>query len=266
MNTGVVWKHIGETPLQAIRRFRVRHTIPDEVPLTYSGRLDPMAEGKILVLVGDECKEEDTYRSLDKKYIVDILFGISTDTGDVLGISRKGEVRSVAATAVEIQKICQHLIGKHEWHYPAYSSKPVHGKPLHQWAKEGKLHEITIPKTHTQIHSIKVISTKTISSSDLLIYTRNKIQQLSTFNKGRLCPEFRQSEIITQWENLLAGSSEYYTVVSVSCIAGSGTYMRTLAEKIGQLFEVEACALAIKRTKIGKRRSFWFINFWWPYW
>ena len=54
-NTGegviLVYKNIGETPLEAIERAREEENISTDVPITYAGRLDPMAEGLLLVLV-----------------------------------------------------------------------------------------------------------------------------------------------------------------------------------------------------------------------
>ena len=87
-------KQPGETPLEALARYRA--TRPDLVattPMTYAGRLDPMASGTLLVLVGDECKNKDAYLGLDKEYEIEVLFGISTDTQDALGIATLGSTR-----------------------------------------------------------------------------------------------------------------------------------------------------------------------------
>jgi len=53
--------------------------------MTYAGRLDPLAEGLLLVLTGEECKNKEKYLGLDKEYEVDVLFGFATDTYDILG-------------------------------------------------------------------------------------------------------------------------------------------------------------------------------------
>ena len=39
----------------------------------YCGRLDPMARGLVLLLVGDECKKMDDYLSTIKEYEFEIL-------------------------------------------------------------------------------------------------------------------------------------------------------------------------------------------------
>jgi tRNA U55 pseudouridine synthase TruB len=45
-----------------------------------------MAEGKMLILAGEACKEREKYLGLDKEYIFEILLGFKSDTKDILGI------------------------------------------------------------------------------------------------------------------------------------------------------------------------------------
>jgi tRNA U55 pseudouridine synthase TruB len=40
----------------------------------------PMASGKLLVLLGEECKHQENYHSLDKEYEFSVLLGIGSDT------------------------------------------------------------------------------------------------------------------------------------------------------------------------------------------
>jgi len=82
----VIEKKRGETPLAALARAKENLDIPDSVPVSYAGRLDPMASGKLLVLLGEECKKQKSYTKLDKRYVVEVLLGFTSDTGDVLGM------------------------------------------------------------------------------------------------------------------------------------------------------------------------------------
>lgn len=267
METGVIWKKIGETPLEALRRFRARHVIPEEIPLSYSGRLDPMAEGKILILVGDECKQAQRYRVLDKEYEVEILFGFSTDSGDVLGaISQQMPTQKIDRERVVAA--CMSLIGSHSWLYPHYSSRTVHGKPLFKWAQEKLIHTIEIPKTNTRIVSISVSSVRTIHGKDLLAKIQKKLEHIqhSDVRLTEVGGGFRVRDIAQGWERALIHSDHTYVIATIRCVAGSGTYMRTLAEKAGETIGVPALALSIVRTKIGKVQSFLGFTFWWPWW
>ena len=74
-----LYKEKGETPLECIERHQLHR------PYTYAGRLDPMAEGVLLVLEGEECKDRERYLSKDKTYEYECIVGIKTDTSDALG-------------------------------------------------------------------------------------------------------------------------------------------------------------------------------------
>ena len=82
-------KKKGETPLACMERFRAENPEYFDIPMTYAGRLDPIATGDLLVLTGEECKKKDEYLGLDKEYEATVLLGFQTDSYDVLGIPSK---------------------------------------------------------------------------------------------------------------------------------------------------------------------------------
>ena len=100
----IVEKSVGETPLQALEAFRERERLGG-IPLTYAGRLDPMASGKLLILIGDECKKRDTYTGLDKRYRFEVLFGARTDTGDILGITERTVTAHIASACQKLDAV-----------------------------------------------------------------------------------------------------------------------------------------------------------------
>src|SRR5260221_10407124 len=79
-------KKIGETPSEAILRFKIENPDYDTVAMTYAGRLDPMAEGLLLVLCGEEIDKKEKYLNLSKTYEFEVLWGFSSDTLDILGL------------------------------------------------------------------------------------------------------------------------------------------------------------------------------------
>ena len=52
-----VFKPQGLTPLEALERLREKLKLPKELKITYAGRLDPMAEGVLILLAGSKVKE-----------------------------------------------------------------------------------------------------------------------------------------------------------------------------------------------------------------
>jgi len=239
-----VHKNIGETPLEALERVRVVHNILNSVPMTYAGRLDPMAEGLLLVLVGEECKNKEEYLGMDKEYEVEVLFGFSTDTGDLLGKvkSQKLKVKSESQKS-KIEEILQSLVGKFEQEYPKFSSKTVEGKPLFAYAKSGELPD-ELPSKQVEIYDIKFLEERKISNDELLNYIEENI--------GKVKGDFRQEEILSGWREVLNNKNEQNEIIKIKVNCSSGTYMRLLAEKIGEKLGSSALAFSIRRTRVGE--------------
>ena len=243
-NVHVLYKNLGETPNECILRFKKDNQEYAESPMTYAGRLDPMAEGLLLVLSGEELKNKDEYLGLQKTYEFEILWGFQTDTLDVLGLveSKKSKVESVEEK--EIQQYLKNSIRKFEQNYPAYSSKPVSGKSLFEWAREGKLGEIEIPLHVVEIFESEHLSRKTISGKELL---QNICQKVSVVHG-----DFRQEEILENWMKLLAEKEEdTFTVDRISATVSSGFYIRQFVFDLAKSLDNFATTFHINRTKIG---------------
>lgn len=245
-------KNVGETPLVALERARHIHALSPEVPLAYAGRLDPMASGTLLILVGEECKKQSTYHTLDKEYSVELLLGVSSDTGDVLGrLTFENDVPHV--TEKECKEALKKFRGTIALPYPHFSSKTVRGKPLHMWTLEGRLNEIEVPIKHSRIHTL-VMRKLTALSRDVLVATaRTKIESIPKVTDPRkaLGEDFRRDAVRADWRMFSEDASLTYQVLTFTCIASSGTYMRTLCEHIAQALGTRGLALSIHRTNIG---------------
>ncbi len=231
-----LYKNQGETPLECIFRFKEANAMYKDRKMTYAGRLDPMAEGLLLVLVGEECKKKEEYLALNKEYFVDVLFGVSTDTGDCLGL-----IKEVSDKEVFFDKdTLKYFVGKRSQTYPAYSSRTVEGIPLFVWARKG-IEKIF--KKEVEIFDITYVKEEEISATKLLEKTKARVQKVQG--------DFRQDEIVKSFEVALGARESDFLLVTLRVSCGSGTYMRVLAEEIGQKLGVPALALEIKRTKVG---------------
>jgi tRNA pseudouridine(55) synthase len=269
--TASVWKPLGKTPLEIANAFRAhgifvrgrRVPVPDSVPIGYAGRLDPMAEGVLLLLLGDTCKEIARYRDHDKTYIVEVLLGVKTDTGDLLGIAKKvAPLQDTSQTFSQnnLAEFLQEFIGAHEWEYPVFSSKTVQGKPLFRWFYEGRIGDIVIPKRTMVIHTVRFVGVREISVSELREQVHARIAQVTQVEEvdKEWGKDFRRTEVLAVWGSHLGEhttatteTSHGFTVLTFECQCGSGTYMRTLAEKIGEKIGVPACAFSIMRIQVG---------------
>ncbi|MFH1186669.1 MAG: hypothetical protein V1697_00685 [Candidatus Levyibacteriota bacterium] len=235
-------KKIGETPLETVQKFKENNPEYQDQKLGYAGRLDPMAEGLLLVLVGKECKKRKEYESLLKTYEFEILFGISTDTFDVMGkiVKLNPEIK---ITEKQLEKVSIGFVGKHFQKYPPYSSPRVKGKPLFWWARKNRLNEIDIPKKRIQIYSLQFISLRNISSEKLL----KKVHKRIKIVKG----DFRQREILEIWDKNIKNKDLEFQIAKLKIECSSGTYVRSIADEIGKKLKIPSLALSINRRKIG---------------
>ncbi len=248
-------KESGETPLQALSRVRDRYHIPTTIPLAYAGRLDPMASGKLLVLVGDECKKQEQYHALDKRYEFEILFGVRSDSGDILGIPTLAKAKQY--TDSKLNALAHGTQKTLTLPYPTFSSKTVHGKPLFLWTLENRLGEIEIPKATTRIYALDYANSKSIARETLLRTIHERIALLPTVTEEskKLGADFRRKEILSAWDILLSSQKELlphtFQIAQFSCICSSGTYIRSLVPYLAQKLGTSGLAYSINRTQIG---------------
>lgn len=249
----VLNKKVGETPLSCMEAWREHSGLSKNIPLTYAGRLDPMASGKLLVLIGNECKKKEYYLHLDKEYEFEILFGVSSDTGDMLG--RLSASDPLLFNTRVISQTLQTLVGDIALPYPHFSAKTVKGKPLHTWAIEDRLDEIEIPTSTSHIYSIQLLSTETKERHEIYTYATNKIETVPPVTDLRkaLGNDFRRQHVRDDWKQYLAegNNTDLFYIAKIKCVASSGTYMRSLAEVIAKNLDTTGLAYSIYRTKIG---------------
>ena len=122
-----LYKRMGETPRERLERLRTEKPRYAMEVLSYAGRLDPLAEGVLLALVGGENLRREAYLSLDKEYTLDILFGFSTDSYDVLGrVTDSADMSSLEALKRKnITEGLREFQGKISQEYPPFSSKTI---------------------------------------------------------------------------------------------------------------------------------------------
>ena len=225
---------------------------------THTGTLDPMADGGLVVLTGEDRFKKAEYSNWEKTYQFQILVGIKTDSGDLLGLIEKNSTSSnpkekqnlIKNLEEKIKTTLLELIGKQTQIAPAFSAQRVAGKAGFDLAKQGKKFELQ--KNEIEIFSLKIIPSentkkkiKNISSKELLEY----IQQTISLVKG----DFRQKKIITQWENLLKNDKQQnnFLIITLEAVTTKRTYIRSLIQEISQKLNLPMTAFSITRTKNG---------------
>jgi len=263
----VLEKEVGQTPLQCSDLYKESHSELVGVPMSYAGRLDPMASGKLLILLGAECKNQVAYRTLDKEYEFEVLFGLQSDTADVLGRLSASSRRNLELTRDTLQKVTDKLTGEINLPYPHFSSKTVQGKPLHTWKLEGRIAEIKIPTKKSIIHSLKCTSVYTQTRAEVYACASAKIETIPPVTELRkaIGNDFRRVDVRKDWHQFIetALPEDIFYIAKFSCIASSGTYMRTLSEVIAKELGTIGLTYSIHRTKIGTYKKIPLLGGFW---
>ncbi len=240
-----IYKAPGETLASLVTRFRSEQSLSAETPITYAGRLDPMASGLVLLLVGETCKQKDAFLGLDKTYAFEVLFGVSTDSFDMLGLIT-GE-STTAPNEEQIRSVLPSIQQMAVFLYPPFSSKPVDGVPLFTHAKEGTLPE-TMPTMVGEIKELTLKNVRTESFSGVIDRAIKTIEKV----KG----DFRQKEVMEGWQKFLIEKKERQCVIAtLEATVTTGVYIRTLATLIGEALSTPALAYSIERIRVGEYKN-----------
>lgn len=204
-----IYKQKGYTSFDVVALVRKKLGIKK---VGHAGTLDPMAEGVLIVLVGDACKKQSEFTKLEKEYKAEVAFGFETDTYDAEGeITKKSEGEGVL-TEEKVREALQSFVGTISQTVPAYSAVKIKGRKLYELARKGKTENIELPSREVTIYKIEV----------------------EKFEK-------KYVEKISAEVNVL-------TCV-ISC--GSGTYIRSLAHDLGEKLGTYATLIKLVRTKVG---------------
>jgi tRNA pseudouridine55 synthase len=266
-----LYKKRGETPLQAIERLKSTYlesggTADGELkidelgdlsnaPVTYLGRLDPMADGVLLVGVDNDAQQEarQKYMSLDKEYSFEVLFGFATDTYDCLGVveAEDKEIPQIASDEnlkeeyeMRVRKVSQIYIGERMQKYPKFSSKVLANFDIES-VRGGKVSEEDIPESRIIIYDIKFSGLETVSAKEIFGRLLSDI--------GKVKGDFRQIKILGEWKERLVtrDPQQTYLLGKFHAHVSSGTYIRSLVNDIASTLGTKALALSITRTKQG---------------
>lgn len=107
------------------------------VKMGHGGTLDPLATGVLILGVGKGTKSLQSFLDCTKTYETVVIFGASTDTYDRVGkILKKTSYEHITRPMVE--EALNSFRGKFQQMPPLYSALKMEGKPLYEYAREGK--------------------------------------------------------------------------------------------------------------------------------
>ena len=127
-----------------------------QVKIGHGGTLDPLATGVLILGVGSATKALPQFLECTKTYETTILFGASTDTYDRVGrVLTKRPYEHITREKVEAE--VNKFKGKQIQIPPLYSALKMNGKPLYEYAREGKPIPREIEGREVEVKDIELI-------------------------------------------------------------------------------------------------------------
>ena len=125
----------------------------------HTGTLDPIATGVLVLTIGKATKLNEIIMATEKKYQVEAILGLKTDTLDITGNVLKKEVTNFSKE--EIVNTLNSFLGSYNQEVPIYSAVKINGKKLYEYARNNE--SVILPK---RLVTIKEISLDDINYSD----------------------------------------------------------------------------------------------------
>ena len=204
---------------------RVRRKLRDEfghkVKVGHTGTLDPFATGLLILLSGKFTKKSGEFLKLDKVYEATIKLGFISSTGDIEG------------------EISRYLV-----------SEPRR-KPL---SPQGfsRLRSRCRAAQSPQLNTVKSLLQNFIGEIEQTPpkFSAIKINGQRAYKLARKGEDFEMpTRKVTIYNIEILEYS--YPLLKIRCHVSSGTYIRTLAEDIGEKLGTGAYCLELRRLKIG---------------
>jgi len=191
----IIDKPSGITSAECVSRIK---KILNEKKVGHCGTLDPLATGMLPICVGEATKFSSYVSNQSKGYLVKVLFGVETDTGDITG--KELSTSKINFSLEELKAVLEGLSGELEQIPPMYSALKQKGKPLYYWARKGV--SLKREPRFIQIEKIKLKSLKVSEKIELEIfcskgtYIRSLIQSIGKqLNTPATVLELRRTHI-----------------------------------------------------------------------
>lgn len=213
---------------------------------THTGTLDPMAEGVVLILTGQDRFNKQQHSQVKKTYQFSILFGATTDSYDLLGLinqtSSKTNKLSLAQLKTKLEQIIPQFTGEQQQRIPKFSAKRFKGKSFFDAAKKNQ--PVPAIQETINIFELSLENLEQVSASKL----RKEILGKISLVKG----DFRQQEIKDGWQNFFNSTKqEKFPLATLKATTSKRTYIRGLVRDLGTNLEIPATTYSLIRTAHG---------------
>ncbi|MFM2067838.1 MAG: hypothetical protein RLZZ584_2747 [Pseudomonadota bacterium] len=196
----------------------------------HTGTLDPLATGLLPLCFGAATKFSQVSLEADKRYIATLGLGMTTRSGDAEGLPLRRRAVNVTPEAVRAA-IAAHT-GALAQTPPMHSALKHEGKALYEYARAG----IEIEREARQV---------TFHAIDVLAWPQAHAMASATDDIGGA------TDLISAPEGEPVPVPPFFPELVLDVRCSKGTYIRTLAETMGEMLGCGAHLTALRRTGSG---------------
>lgn len=221
----LAWTSFGV--VNKVRYLLARHTGNKKIKVGHAGTLDPLATGLLILCVSDYTKKIESFQGMVKTYTGTITFGASTPSFD-LEKAPDTFFPTDHLSRQLLETVSQQFVGDILQVPPVFSAVKVDGKRLYKHARTGQ--EVEMPHRPVRIESFEFLSDlKPVKASfDEVVVASKKGSEIM------LHPDYPQG-----------------LQIDFKVVCSKGTYIRSLANDLGQAAGTGAYLSRLKRTAIG---------------
>jgi len=218
----------------------------------HAGALDVFADGVMIYLIGKSTKLSDKLMHLDKEYVTTIILGIATDTQDTEGKVTEIKTGYQISEITNVDEILTDFIGEHIQYVSTYSSVKVDGQKLRMLMRNDAYEKQVSYDENNQ--KILVMSPKAdhpdLKEKSVKIPAKKvTIYEIELLEKGDM-PITDMVTFSSKLSNL--PKNQKFPFLKIRVRSSKGTYIRQLAEDIGERLNMPAMLLNLTRTKVGE--------------
>lgn len=205
---------------------------------THTGTLDPMAEGIVVVLTGEDRFAKGQLQDWSKTYRFSILWGISTDSLDRLGVVTDYSEKKITTKDISAE-ISQFLLTYLQT-TPKFSAQRWSGQSGFELARA---QQPIVQKTReVKLSEFVMVGSEFLSSEQVVE------QHYATVKK--VTGDFRQDEVAQSWTATLPKNKQFL-ITHHSVTTSPGTYIRQLVQDLANRLQTPAATWSITRVKNG---------------
>lgn len=220
--------------IRKVKYSAIRHFGKKNLKVGHAGTLDPLADGVLLICIGNACKQAQALQATDKEYVAGVCFGATTPSYDMeKDFDRHCPVDGVSRESIEA--VLPSFLGEQDQVAPLFSAKMVDGVRAYDLARKMLREGGALDEAASELLQVNHI---TISDIELLDYGQT---DASTIDRGSGASS--RINVIDLPEGMPLAR------VRVACT--KGTYIRALARDLGERLGSGAFLSSLSRTRSG---------------